>query len=278
MADPPRAYNNTIQMGHGNTTSTSHAPGRLMHAMFALGNRQPPPMIRHGHANYSLVSIVKHDFWALTAFYDDEQGNRIVFKSGRTADFHGIPFLGIGRWLTRREIRFYRSLADLPNVPRLLGTIGQTAFLHSYVPGRPLDRKSAVPDRFFAELHDVISQVHQRDIAYVDMNKSTNILLGDDGRPYLIDFQISADLHEWGDWFFTRWWLARLQREDRYHLLKHKRRLRPDELTPDEKLAVAQCSLLIRLHRAISKPYFLIRRWLFRRLREQGRLHPQTTG
>ena len=99
------------------------------------------------------------------------------------------------------------------------------------------------------------------------MNKSPNILVGDDGRPYLIDFQISGDLHEWGDTFITRWLLARLQREDHYHLLKHKRRLRPDELTAQERLAAARRSLLIRLHRVISKPYFLIRRSLFKRLR-----------
>jgi hypothetical protein len=110
------------------------------------------------------------------------------------------------------------------------------------------------------------------------MNKSTNILLGDDGRPYLIDFQISCDLHEWGDWFFTRWWLRRFQREDWYHLLKHKRRLRPDELTAHEKRAVEQRSWLIRLHRFLSRPYFVIRRALFKRLREQGRLRPETIG
>jgi hypothetical protein len=250
----------------------------LSYSLLALGRRQPPASIRLAHAPYHLVRIVKHDFWAMTAFYDDADGHRIVLKTSRIADFHGIRLSGFGRWLCRRETRFYRALADLPNVPRLLGTIGRTGFVHTYIPGQTLDKNSTVPDGFFAELQNVMSLVHQRTIAYVDMNKSPNILLGDDGRPYLIDFQISWDLHEWGDTFFTRWWLARLQREDHYHLLKHKRRLRPDEMTEQEQQAVERVSLLIRVHRRLFRPYFLVRRAIFRRLRRSGHLMPETTG
>jgi hypothetical protein len=246
--------------------------------MLALGRSNPPSAIRHSHTTYKLIRVVKHDFWALTAFYDDDQGRRIVFKSNRTADFHGIRMIGIGRWLCRREVRFYRALADVRGVPRLLGTIGETGFVHTYIPGRPLARNLAVPDGFFTELQNLMSQVHRRAIAYVDMNKSPNILLGDDGRPYLIDFQISGDLHEFGDSVVTRWLLARLQREDHYHLLKHKKRMRPDELTGAQRQAVQRRSLMIRVHRFIFKPYFLIRRGIFKRLRDSGRLQPETMG
>jgi hypothetical protein len=34
-------------------------------------------------------------------------------------------------------------------------------------------------------------------------------------------------------------------------------------------------SFLIRLHRAVFKPYFVIRRGLFNRLRETGRVMPE---
>src|SRR6185295_15141631 len=98
-----------------------------------------------------------------------------------------------------------------------------------------LSKQHPVPDGFFAQLQALILELHRRGIAYVDTNKPENILLGDDGRPHLIDFQISWDLHDFGNWWLNRWWLHRLQREDFYHILKHKLRLRPDEMTPEER-------------------------------------------
>ena len=186
-----------------------------------------------------------------------------------------MPLHWLGKWICGRETRFYRKLADLPNVPKLLGYVGDTGFVHEYVIGRPLAKDKPVPDGFFQQLQDLLFEIHRRKIAYVDTNKPENILLGDDGRPHLIDFQISYDLHELGDWFVNRRILSHFQREDAYHILKHKRRLRPDELTADERERAEQKSFLIRLHRFVFKPYFLIRRRTFKRLRETGRLLPE---
>ena len=86
-------------------------------------------------------------------------------------------------------MRIYRRLGDLPNVPEMLGLVGETGFLHAFVEGRPLEKGKPVPDGFFAELEALLREVHKRGIAYVDTNKPQNILLGDDGRPHLIDFQ-----------------------------------------------------------------------------------------
>ena len=72
-----------------------------------------------------------------------------------------------------------------------------------------------------------------------------------------------------------RWWLRRLQQEDFYHVLKHKRRIRPGDMTPDETERAARRSALIRLHRFVFKPYFMLRRRTFKRLRDTGRLLPE---
>jgi hypothetical protein len=248
---------------------------RMCYALLALGRNAPPGEIRVGNATYRHVQTVKHDFWALTAFYDDAGGRRVVYKEGRVASFHGLRLEWVGRLLARREARIYRKLGDLPNVPRLLGTVGKTAIVHAYVPGRTLDRHSRVPDGFFAELQRLMAEVHRRGIAYVDMNKRPNILIGEDGRPYLIDFQISWDT---SDHALSRWWLRRLQGEDWYHILKHKRRLRPDEMTERERAAAERPSALIRLHRRVTRPYFLVRRALMRHLRDSGQVLPETTG
>jgi hypothetical protein len=250
-------------------------PQRAAYSMRALGKSGLPGRIEVEGVAFTLVRSVKHDFFAATGFYQDRSGRRVVLKISRTQEFAGLPLLWLGKWLCRREQRFYRRLHDLPNVPRLLATIGETGFVHEYVIGRPLSKDRPVPDGFFDQLQGLLEELHGRDMAYVDTNKPENILLGDDGRPHLIDFQISWDLHELGNFFLHRWWLRHLQREDGYHILKHKRRLRPDELTAEEAERAGRKSLLIRMHRFIFRPYFLIRRHTFKRLRESGRLLPE---
>jgi serine/threonine protein kinase len=172
-------------------------------------------------------------------------------------------------------LHFYRRLADLPHVPNILGTVGATGFVMQFVEGCPLSEASAVPERFFDELLELIRELHRRGIAYVDTNKPQNILLGVDGKPHLIDFQISWDIQRLGNWLLNRWLLRRLQADDIYHLLKHKCRLRRDELTGDERGQLERKSVFIRLHRYLTRPYFLLRRRLFKRLRDSGRLLPE---
>jgi hypothetical protein len=250
------------------------SPPRIAYSMRALGKRDLPPAIALGGSTYRHEITVKHDFWAVTGFYLSDNGERVVLKMSRMEDFAGIPLLWIGKWLCAREMRFYTKLGDLPNVPPLLGTVGQTGFVHAYVAGKPLSKNRPVPDGFFKQLVELLDELHRRNIAYVDTNKPENILLGEDSRPHLIDFQISYDMHEMGDWWLNRMVLRQLQREDGYHILKHKKKLRRDEMTAAELAASGRRSWLIRLHRFIAKPYFLLRRRTFKRLRDTGQLLP----
>jgi hypothetical protein len=253
-------------------------PDRVAYSMRALGKAGLPGEFSLNGTTYRLLRTVKHDFFAATAFYRDDDDRMVVLKAGRTGDFAGVPLLWLGRWLCRRELRFYTRLADVPNVPDVLGAVGPTGFVHDFVPGRPLEKHMPVPDGFFGELFGLLGELHRRGLAYVDTNKPQNILLGDDGRPHLIDFQISydaADFDRPGLRALNRWLLRRLQREDVYHALKHKRRIRPDQMTRGETEAAARRSALIRLHRFVFKPYFALRRRTFKRLRDTGRLMPE---
>jgi hypothetical protein len=252
---------------------------RVLYAMRALGEHDLPDTISVSGRTFRRTRSVKHDFFAATGFYESIDsptgGERVVLKMSRTADFCGLPLVWLGRWLCRREMRFYRALGDLPNVPPLLGIVGETGFVHGYAPGTPLSKERPIPDSFFDELLNLIRELHRRNIAYVDTNKPQNILHGDDDRPHLIDFQISYDLHDFGDTFFNRWLLKKLQHEDFYHLLKHKKSLRPDLMSAEELAQADRLSWIIRLHRAITMPYKRIRRRTFKRLRESGRLLPE---
>lgn len=242
-----------------------------VYAMRALGHNDLPCEFQLNGATWRRVRTVKHDFFAATGFYEDDRHRKVVLKISRVADFAGVPLEWLGRWLCRREVRFYNRLSDLPNVPAVLGVIGRTGFVHAYVEGRPLSKKRPVPDAFFDQLFELLDKLHERDIAYVDTNKPENILLGRDGKPHLIDFQISWDLHRFSNWRINRWILRRLQSEDLYHVRKHHRRLRPDEVTTGREPR----SNWIRIHRLVTMPFKRLRRCTFERMRETGRLLPE---
>ncbi|HTW93504.1 MAG TPA: hypothetical protein VMD30_01840 [Tepidisphaeraceae bacterium] len=245
------------------------------YSLRALGRNELPPSISIGAKSYRHEKTVKHDFWAATGFYVDESGHRVVLKLSRSAPFFAMPYKFIGQWLCRREVRFYRALQDLPNVPRLLGTLEDRGFVHAYVAGVPLTECHRVPQQFFTALQNLIAEIHRRGIAYADTNKCSNILFCDDGQPHLIDFQISWDLHELGNTALNRWWLRRLQHEDRRHVLKHKSRLCPAELSPEERQFLDHRSAILRLHRFFSRPVRHMRRRFFKGMRQAGQLLPE---
>jgi hypothetical protein len=226
-----------------------------------------PPSVTCRGARYEHVHTFKHDFFAATGIYRGPDG-LAVLKIGRATDFLSLPMAWIGKFLARREIHLYAETQSLPGVPRLIGPVGKTGFLHAFVPGHPLERREAVSDAFFDELGALLAAIHARHIAYVDLNKRQNILVGDDGHPYLIDFQISLWLPPtgWRRLRPVRWLLARFQQADCYHFLKHKRRLRPDLLTPDELAQVSHLSIWIRLHRLFARPLTNLRRRTLKRL------------
>jgi hypothetical protein len=245
---------------------------RLRHPwLYALPTGQLPPTARCAGQDYTLVETFKHDFFAATGLYRGPHG-LAVLKMNRVTDCFGLSLLWAGRFLARREIQLYRATADLAGVPALVGPVGETGFMHAFVPGHPLGRREAVSDTFFDELFTLVRTLHARHIAYVDLNKRQNILVGDDGRPYLIDFQISLYLPPvgWRRCRPVRWLLARFQHGDYYHCVKHKGRLRPDLLTPGERQAVERLSIWIRLHRALARPLTQLRRRALRQLQDEA--------
>lgn len=227
----------------------------------ALGAAGLPETFHLADQDYRLVQTFKHDFFAASGLYENPAG-QVVLKMGRTARILGLPAGWIGKWLVGREVRFYRQVQDLPGVPKILGQPSEFAFAHQFVPGHNLQRHEFVPDDFFPALTRLIATLHQRGIAYVDLEKRENIIVGDDGKPYLIDFQISW---QW-PWRFgrhgwcARWLFNRFARADRYHLAKHIRRCRPDQMQPEELARSRRVGPIIRLHRFFFRPLTLLRR------------------
>jgi hypothetical protein len=156
---------------------------------------------------YTLQQVLKHDFFAVTARYAGPDGEPVCLKHYHTEPWLGCPLEWAGRLMADREVRHYRRLADLGSVPQLVGRVGKSSFAHAWVEGNDLlDRKDRLPDDFFDRLEALVRAIHARGMAYVDMNKPDNVLVGADGRPVLIDFQISWAPRP------SRWRLAGLER------------------------------------------------------------------
>ncbi len=249
--------------------------------LLALGRSSLPVELELAGGRYSLEQIIKHDFFAATALYSGDCG-KIIVKLGRNAPICGIPTDWIGAFLARREASAYQVLSDLPAIPRFLGRLGRTGIAHAYIEGQPLAKGLEVPDAFFDDLRGALESIHARGMAYVDLEKPQNVIAGDDGMPYLIDFQICWQLpRRWGGELWpARWLRKRFQEGDWYHLLKLRRRIRPDQLSKDELKRSYEKPFYVRLHRMVFAPLLIVRRWILRRLDpmakagERGRLTP----
>lgn len=215
------------------------APVRRRPPLFrALGRHEPPTEILAGGRPYRLTGVLKHDSWACTATYADDSGHAIACKFNRRQPLLLLPAGWLGRRLARKEIGLMRLMADVEGLPKWAGEVivdgrpWPNAAAHEWIPGRPFHPTIAVDDEFFPRLKVILEALHARRYAYVDLGKAENILIGDDGRPYLIDFQLPFSPHPW---LPLGWWLRALQQTDIYHLYKHWSRARPDQLTEAQR-------------------------------------------
>ncbi|MFO0824037.1 MAG: hypothetical protein U0792_13145 [Gemmataceae bacterium] len=228
----------------------------------ALGESDPPAeIVVEGHT-YTRFEIYKHDSWAATARYSGTHGH-IVCKFNRTQPIGLLSMQWLGNRLAAREHRALTRLADLEAFPRPLGPVyvegklQRNAIARSYISGHPLALGERVSPRFFLSLRTTLSEMHSRGIAYVDLHKRENIIVGDDGRPYLVDFQICFDVtHPRVRWLpgIDRVFDA-LCAGDRYHLDKHAFREVRGTAAPQPAIPT-----WLQLHRLIAVPFRQLRR------------------
>ncbi|MCK4623930.1 MAG: hypothetical protein KAV00_01370 [Phycisphaerae bacterium] len=251
--------------------------------LFALP-ASPAGEVCIGGATYRLIRVFKHDFFAATALYEAVRGTgvspvlppaKIVVKTYRTQAFCGLAMEWLGRFSRNHEKAIYAALEGVAGVPRWVGCVGPTGLAIEYIDAAPLDHLDKPPAGYFDQMRQILDAVHARGIAYVDANKLSNMLVADDGSPYLIDFQIAVGNRD--DWPWPMRAIAArivryLQGKDIYHLCKHKRRLAPAELTDEEEKISRHRGLWHHLHRRITKPYRAVRRRFLRRQYQDGRL------
>jgi hypothetical protein len=226
-----------------------------------------PQVLRLADGSYHFERTLKADMFSSNMLYRHE-GKSYVLKRSRIRAFWGMLLFPLAVVVARREYRTYQQLQDLPGVPRLGPRVGWTAFLHEYVPGatlRATPKRGAINDEFFPRLRETIEALHRRRFFYLDLAKSDNIIVGEDGRPYLIDFQVCVRFPPVGTF------LGRLldplfelcREEDLYHFCKLRRKWRGDQLTGDESVRARRTRFGKFWWRWMSRPYLAMKRRIY---------------
>ena len=276
------------------------------HQLIACGREPIPDLLQLGPHQYKRALLFKHDFFAATVLYHFKKTapatpsksrktfslpkgpppEKIVLKISRRSDFLGFPLEWLGRFIRDHEWAILKRLRGIDGIPVPLTTFENTGLIYTYIEGCTLDAKPNLPDDFFDQLEIILKNIHRRHTAFNDLNKRGNILLCPNGKPALIDFQLAFC----PPFIWSRRkpvagsFLKNLQQDDLYHLNKHKRRLRPDLMSPQQKEQSRTLSPGIVLHRKFSRPLTLLRRkflgWLFKKghlmTDDISETHPET--
>jgi serine/threonine protein kinase len=227
--------------------------------------------------DYVREHVLKRDFYATVGIFKRSDGHggsppsRVLLKIYHADSLWGFPLGWMGRWLCRREMRFYRLLDGIEGIPRLLGTYGESGLVREFISGcnlREFEAKGKPDARFFVELTAILAAAHARGMSHNDLSKPENILVTDDGRPVIIDYQIAIaprtqhwPLVGWPARAFVRF----MQDFDRYHVNKLHTRARPEDFTAESRGRVREKPLVIRLHGVLRKPYRAVRHAVLRR-------------
>jgi serine/threonine protein kinase len=143
----------------------------------------------------------------------------------------------VGRFLVWRESKAYGRLTDLKGIPRYFRSIDGLALILEEIPGRNiegLEKEKGLPEEFFDGLRRLVEHIHKRGLAHCDLKRAPNILLGYDGKPYIVDWSASIFKTEFR-FFPLNLLYRRFLLDDFNAITKIQLRHCPENVTPEEK-------------------------------------------
>ena len=174
-------------------------------------------------------------------------GTRRIIRDTAAA---AAPLRWLARGLLRREARVLAALDGLDGVPALVH-VDRGRLAREYLDGAPMHHAKPTDPDYFRRALRLLRQLHARDVVHNDLAKEPNLLVGADGRPAFVDFQMAWHSPGRGRLFRL------LGYDDLRHLLKHKRSYCAQCLTERQRRILATPSLPSRLWMRIVKPPYL---------------------
>ncbi|MFH1230347.1 MAG: hypothetical protein V1709_02500 [Planctomycetota bacterium] len=197
--------------------------------------------------NYPIFEVIK-DKSILTPVIKlvEYKGEKVIYK-----DYSNRPCWvkkGWGEILINNEFSILQRLQGIKGIPHPIAKTSD-GFIVEYINGKFLNKfqKDSIPYEIIQRLDKLISEMHNRYVAHLDLAQRKNILITADYTPYLIDFANALYLRP--NVLFSRKLFDYLCLIDKGSLLKFKNRYFPDKMTPDDK--------------RFLKRFWAIRRWWF---------------
>ena len=189
----------------------------------------------------------------------EENGVKAIVKdfSSNSYWFRNIA----GRFLLWREKKAYKRLEGLTGVPALLGSIGGMALITEEIQGNdigPVEIGKTLDENFFRNLKGLIDRFHDRGIAHCDLKRAPNIILGNDGNPYIIDWAASISKSEFR-LFPLNLIYNRFLQDDLNAVTKIKLKYCPEDVLSEERILYTERS---RAEKTIRSIRDWLRKWL----------------
>jgi RIO-like serine/threonine protein kinase len=198
-------------------------------------------------------SLLKQDLFG-SVFRDDRASGPVVIRDLSGARWWLRP---LARHLAGREARALKRLEALAGeVPRLLSWDG-LRLERTWLEGRPMQVAQPADPAFFARSLHLLRRIHAAGVVHNDLAKEPNWLVGPQGEPRIVDFQLAWAPARRGRLFRL------LGREDLRHALKHRRYYAASTLTRRQRRILATPAWTSRTWRATVKPVYL---WVTRRV------------
>ncbi|MDX1555634.1 MAG: hypothetical protein R3212_06380 [Xanthomonadales bacterium] len=134
-----------------------------------------------------------------------------------------------------REYLAYQQMEGLEGVPRCYGMVDGQYLAIEYIRGVSF-REAGFADRdlWFESFLAVIRGIHARGVSHGDLKTKSNILVSEDGRPYVIDFG-TAFVRRTGFHPFNNWMYNLGCRLDLNAWVKHKYHGRYEDAGPEDR-------------------------------------------
>lgn len=176
------------------------------------------------------ANLLATDNQGIVLLYEGED-RKLVIKSAM-----GRGALRKARQATlEREHAAYRRLAGVEGVPACYGLLEGRYLVLEFIEGTPY-RHAVWQDRdqWFAQLLDVIRAFHARGVSHGDLKSKTNLIVGADQKPYIIDFGTTF-LHKDGFHPVNNYLFEYGKRLDINAWVKHKYHGRYKDASPEDR-------------------------------------------
>jgi hypothetical protein len=121
-----------------------------------------------------------------------------LFRKGEeiwvVKDFRPCPAIVRHTWgvhMAGRELAALRRLDGIPGFPEGAFRLDRFAMGYRFVSGTDIGEAdpALLTPSFFEELEALVSRMHERGVAHLDIRTGSNVLVTDRGKPFILDFQ-----------------------------------------------------------------------------------------